>query len=110
MQCYDSVVCAMTLVCLSICHKSVFCQSGQTYYHANNAALNQGLKFYDAKDLVEIFMRSPPTRVPDAGGESKIGRCGLDALLLKMYGHRPRWSTSAMVAGGVNTKIYNVHM
>ena len=55
-------------------------------------------------------MGSPPTRVPDAGGESKIGRCGLDALLLKMYGHRPRWSTSAMVAGRVNMKIYNVHM
>jgi len=44
MQCYNSVLCAMTLVCLSICHKSVFCQSGQTYYHANNAALNQGLQ------------------------------------------------------------------
>jgi len=67
---YVSTVSAMGLcpcVCLSFCHNQEFYQNGYIYHHTISVAWQPG----DSSFLGDILIGSPPTGVPNAGGEGK---------------------------------------
>jgi len=86
-RCYACAVYAMALClsvsvcCLCLSQVGVLLKRLNTELHKQNHAIDQGLRFSDAKDLREIRPGPPHTRAPNAGGVGHNQRLSTNSWL-----------------------------
>ena len=72
---------SVSVCCLCLSQVGVLLKRLNTELHKQKNAIDQGLRFSDAKDLRKIRPGSPPTRAPNAGGVGQNQRLSTNSWL-----------------------------